>query len=719
MKINKIRLYNFNSYEGENEFDFFNDDKSKNIVLIGGKNGAGKTSLFTAIKIALYGPLAFGYVGPNAHYIAKIKDCINSKAFQKNEVQAEVQLTLSLMVEREYKDYVITRGWKYVNRKLEESYTVKEDGKILENQELSYFQNYLQGIIPPDLFEFFLFDGEEVGNIFSTNSYNTYIKNAVYTLCGIDIFEIIRKFTSNYSSKSNGEADDALYNQYEQLKELVEKLEERRDEISVLLEDEQKKYDQLEVELFDLETAYKNAGGITQEERDRLAAEYDNAEKVKAEAALKEKMFMEGLMPFYIVRDFAEKIEHQLSAQEKQDAYRYVKNSISVKELNNAVKGKVSLKSNEMEILVNEIFNMLRPAENVEGEQPIHDLSKEELTRITSMIGSLQSIDKAELIRVIAQKKNASKMTMEINRILKSAMTDEDANKYAARENALLKRKEECRRIISDKQEELSSVDVEYAVVVQQRNKALQELKENAQNKHVYELSSGMASIMESILKSKAISIRKDLEKIVIRNLNHIYRKNNLITLIEIDENFNFYLYQNAEYSVADLSHLYWNLGPDSFADEIGNTGIEFLKKMFHASNVKALKDFFKDVSKEQKISLYKRIDIGRLSKGERQIFILALYWAIIEVSGQDIPFIIDTPYARIDANHRKEISEKFFPNISKQVIILSTDEEINQEYYEILKPCIAKEYLLINDESQNKTSIEQHYFFGVTKNDI
>lgn len=47
MKINKIRLYNFNSYEGENEFDFFNDDKSKNIVLIGGKNGAGKAFYIT------------------------------------------------------------------------------------------------------------------------------------------------------------------------------------------------------------------------------------------------------------------------------------------------------------------------------------------------------------------------------------------------------------------------------------------------------------------------------------------------------------------------------------------------------------------------------------------------------------------------------------------------------------------------------------------------
>ena len=58
-------------------------------------------------------------------------------------------------------------------------------------------------MIPPDLFEFFLFDGEEVGSIFSTSTYNSYVKNAIYTLCGLDIFEIIRKYTNGYAGKAS------------------------------------------------------------------------------------------------------------------------------------------------------------------------------------------------------------------------------------------------------------------------------------------------------------------------------------------------------------------------------------------------------------------------------------------------------------------------------------------------------------------------------------
>ena len=78
----------------------------------------------------------------------------------------------------------------------------------------------------------------------------------------------------------------------------------------------------------------------------------------------------------------------------------------------------------------------------------------------------------------------------------------------------------------------------------------------------------------------------------------------------------------------------------------------------------------------------------------------------------KQIPFVIDTPYARIDANHRGEISAKFFPNISKQVIILSTDEEITKEYYDIIRPYISREYLLENNKGDNRTIITDGYFF-------
>ena len=565
---------------------------------------------------------------------------------------------------------------------------------------------------------FFLFDGEEVGNIFSTSSYNSYIKNAIYTLCGIDIFEIIRKFTCSYSSKPSGEVDKERYSQYEQLKLLAEQLDDKKTSLGKRLEEEKQKYEQLEVELFDLETAYKNAGGITQEEREKLAREFEEAEKLKTEASIKIKMFVEGLMPFFIVGEYANKITKQFSIQEKKETYEYFEKNIMDSALTETIHNNVSIGDEALETLFDEILKYLKPSDETDFKF-IHDLSKEEISRINIMIDNLKAFDKEEMIEIINQRKHYSERTMEINKILRSAMSDEDANRYVTKENLLLRKKDDCHRMIKDLQEERTSIEEEFVVVEQQRNKALQELKENAQNKHVYELSSGITSIMDSVLKKKAISIRENLGELISNNLRHMYRKNNLITQIEIDENFGFHLYQNAVYTHSELAYLYRNLGVDNFADEVGNAGIEMLKKRFNIISINELQKAFNASDSEATIDLFKKIDISRLSKGERQIFILALYWAIIELSGQDIPFVIDTPYARIDANHRKEISEKFFPNISKQVIILSTDEEIDEEYYEILKPHIAREYLLVNDESQNRTSIEQHYFFGANKNDI
>lgn len=712
MKINKVKLYNFSSYEGNNEFDFEITDKEKNIILIGGKNGAGKTSLFTAIKVALYGPLAYGYVGENSHYISKIKDLINSKAFQQETVESEVQITLQLKIEREIKNYVITRKWDYINQKLTEEYSVEKDGIKLDEQEQSYFENYLQSIIPPDLFEFFLFDGEDVGNIFSTSVYNTYVRNAVFTLSGMDAFEIIRKYTHGYVSKNNSGDDENVYEVYETAKSAIESMLSEKEQLELNVSGLTKDLEDVEVQLTELATTFKNAGGISSKETKQLEEEFHQAEKVKTETLAKIKMFVEGLMPFYILKDFTDPIMTQLDYEEKGEILYYVQSKLKRNEIANLLKGSVS--DDKIDQLMDHLLDTFKPKGFHDDMETMFDLSKEDIGRVNGIVSALDDFDVLGMIDMIKCRKEASERTAEINRILKSSMSEEDTGIFTQKENGLLKNKDDLSRQIYEAQHRLEEIDRELKRQEQIRDKAMQMLKSNAQNKHVYELSSGISFMMEKLLEKKTESIRSKLEKTVVKKLKTIYRKNNLITHIEIGKNFDFNLYQDDSYNGKELLALYKNLGNSEFTSLIGSKGEKKLVKLLKLSSLNELKNISENELADEPIRLYKKIELNRLSKGERQIFILALYWAIIEISGQDIPFVIDTPYARIDANHRREISEKFFPNISDQVIILSTDEEINEEYYKIVKPYISKEYLLVNDENENRTSIENHYFFEV-----
>ena len=561
---------------------------------------------------------------------------------------------------------MITRKWDYTNQKLTEEYTVARDGKLLNDQELSYFENYLRSIIPPDLFEFFLFDGEEVGNIFSTSAYNTYVRNAVFTMCGMDVFEIIRKFTRGYVTKNNSNDDDEVYDTYESAKQQIETLETEKENLDV------------------------EVGNLTKE--------------------LEIKLFVEGLMPFYILRDFADPIMAQLDFEEKGEIFYYVQSKLKRDAISDLLKGDVS--DAKVDQLMDHLLDTFRPKGFREDVEMMFDLSKEDIGRVNGIVSSLDDFDVSAMVDMVNKRRAASERTAEINRILKNSMSEEDINEFAQRENEILKKKDDLSSILYDSQHRLEEIDGELQMQEQTRDKAMHILKSNAQNRHVYELSSGISSMMEQFLEEKTVSIRRKLEKAIVQKLKSIYRKNNLITHIEIGKNFDFNLYQDEEYNGKELLTLYKNLGNSEFTNLIGTKGEKRLVKMLEGTSINVLKNKSESDFGQEPIRLYKKIELGRLSKGERQIFILALYWAIIEISGQNIPFIIDTPYARIDANHRREISEKFFPNISDQVIILSTDEEINEEYYKIVKPYVSKEYLLINDENENRTTIKNNYFF-------
>ena len=101
-----------------------------------------------------------------------------------------------------------------------------------------------------------------------------------------------------------------------------------------------------------------------------------------------------------------------------------------------------------------------------------------------------------------------------------------------------------------------------------------------------------------------------------------------------------------------------------------------------------------------------------RLSEGEKQVFAISVLWGLAQASPRPLPAIINTPMARLDSEHRQHLIERYFPNASHQVIILSTDTEVDQNFYAQLQPHIARAYHLDYDDTEKMTVAAEGYFW-------
>jgi len=104
-------------------------------------------------------------------------------------------------------------------------------------------------------------------------------------------------------------------------------------------------------------------------------------------------------------------------------------------------------------------------------------------------------------------------------------------------------------------------------------------------------------------------------------------------------------------------------------------------------------------------------VEFNSLSAGERQLLASAILWTLVELSGVEMPVIIDTPLGRLDSEHRKTLINRYFPFCSSQVAILSTDTEIINNYYKELSPFLGKQYLLSGNKQKTSSTIAEGYF--------
>ena len=105
------------------------------------------------------------------------------------------------------------------------------------------------------------------------------------------------------------------------------------------------------------------------------------------------------------------------------------------------------------------------------------------------------------------------------------------------------------------------------------------------------------------------------------------------------------------------------------------------------------------------------------LSAGEKQIYAIAILEALAKTSGRDFPVIIDTPLGRLDSQHRDKLINHYFPEASHQVVLLSTDTEVDERYFvDRLRDDISHAYEIVFNAHTKSSALKPGYFWELTK---
>ena len=693
MRIDKIVLNNFGSYEGETVFDT-STENGRNIILVGGKNGAGKTTLFTAMRVCLYGYMSMGYKNYNAFYTRAISKQINNTAKLTKPTKASVSMQIMLSNGRDLDIYELTRSW-VLDESLSETFLIAKNGVLLGAEEVADFEKYLLSLIPPELFNLYFFDGEKIADFFMNEGSNTRIKEAFLTLCGYDTFDIMRR---NFKRISGGSASSsAALEEYLQAKQSAAIEDSKYQDLLTQMESCISDLDACEAEIAALEKKYEQSGGITQEDWNEKLVKLKEEEKKREVWNAVLRKWANEMIPCLIVRDQILALKEQIAAENDQKKYQSFCEILSVPEMAELAGDSLD----QMKSLASCLYG---------GEtEPILDLSFEQCVTLLAQISTITDFDQSKIEKYRVAIKNS------INRSAKLRQELDNSNVVAVQDYMKLRAELFERK----------SVFLNYRVsleqeIAKQKEILLQSRMELSRTQSKLEADLKKASIndisakailmldkLQSILYRQQISKVEDRFRVEIRTL---MRKTKFIDDIRIDDDFNIFLYRNEVVQRSTLVDALQSNSEEQLASVIGEDAIAKLKQLSGVETMQGLLNYC-DGLREDGVELPIRIDQASLSNGEKQIFIMALYHSLVQLGRHEIPFIIDTPFARIDTEHRHNISKYFFSKLKGQVFILSTNEEINSDHVQILRNHIAATYLLENTDNKKTVVVNDTYF--------
>ena len=654
MIFENLLINNFGVYSGKQNFDLSTKEE-KPVILIGALNGSGKTTFLQAIDFVLYGKFSNFFYSQKLSYENFLKKNINKNNYDEG---AQVELVFFRKYKGKNEKFKISRNWKAIGKKIKEEFFVFIDD-VYDEDITKDWDNFVDQILPSRVASLFFFDGEKIEQLADLEQSKGVLKKAINSLLGLEIVDQLNIDVDEFQKRSvlQLKTDDEKKN-INKLKKEVDGFENRIKEIDesiVKVEDElaKKAYD-----IRELNVVLSQKGISYYEKKQEYEKELQVIDEKRTEISDGLLKLASGDLPLLVVKkELAAMVDQSkslLESQNKTDNQK--KNNDLIENISSFVlkNSKDDKFTKDFEKFISD--KKITDTTILDNENLLPNLNYQDLNSLLN-----HNLDTAE--KDIKKKINTiNKLEEEyekISQLINKIPTDDEIKplidkleEHQKDEIKLITKK----KILDEQRGQINGplIKINIELKKEYEKKTTQDLV-NLDKKRFVDYSVRIKDVL-STFHVKALDFHiKRLEKLILECFKSLHRKKDFIKLIKIDT------------STFDL-------------------------QIFEAKNI--------------------QVDTDVLSAGERQLLAVAILWGLAKASSSAAPTVIDTPLGRLDSEHRLNLVEQYFPTASKQVILLSTDEEINQKYHKYMKPYLARSYKIEYDEKINGSKSTLGYFF-------
>ena len=672
MRINRISLNNFRIYKGVTSIDFTSENEEKNVTIIAGQNGFGKTTFLSALVWGFYGKL-IGEVdekykreiiesgGYKKYANAILNRDIKTNNHSPKEFSVEIEISDIYIPSVPCRKIVIKRAYN-VDDETEKSNILIDgfENELTKEVGSDIFINDF--ILPREIAKFFLFDAEKIVSLaeIKTTLEKRNLSKAYSEVLGISKYESLKRNLENLRIKLRKKsASLADRNKLNKLQEDVVKLEKliahNESQITTNTGEIERARNQSE---HYQEKLIREGNSMTVEDLIRQKKLRDTLKQQSVEIKAKLKELLE-LAPFAIAGNKIKKLQLQVNAelrnkQKQVDSEFILQKFIKINDIINKqlkVKNIPESIKEDVSNIISEAFHSNFAEQKNQIDKVLLDLTSEQSNELLAIYDNLKHSYSILFKQIVKEERN--------NRIFLAKTIKKIANAESKDSDILAKKYKT----------EKAKIDKRVTDLISEQNKLYEEVGAYQQ---------------ELATKSKMIS---ELSKTV--SLDEIDDKKDKVTSRLIDELSEFILkFKNEKkYSLQKrIKH-------------------ELLKLMHK-------EDFIADVLVEItdeiiEIHLLDKtgnlIEKETLSKGEQQLYATALLKSLVDESGIQFPIFIDSPLQKFDKRHSKNIITKFYPSISKQVILFPLlEKELSEKEYNLLLPNTALTFIIQNSEGKS-----------------